>query len=189
MRVMLKGLLFAVVLVFAGQRPAWASDSPVGTGGRVDVSALPYEHIADLTSLANETERAFLRRIAPQLRAYSDRTGFEACGVIAADGSGGFGVVLGSNHSHIGCANDPARVPAGMTSTGETIHSHGRPGLRVRATAADWVLMGNPYDPPRYIGGFDLSGFSDVDFSHPGYLATPTGLLYQAGKTRIEAIQ
>lgn len=181
-------VLFAVVLVVAGLGSAWASDSPVGSGGRVDVSALPYEHIADLTSLANETEHAFLRRIAPQLRAYSDRTGFEACGVIAADGEGRFGVVLGSSRSHIGCANDPARMPAGMTSTGETIHSHGRPGLRVRATAADWVLMGSPQDPPHFIGGFDLNHFSDQDYEHPGYLATPAGLLYQAGKAQVERV-
>lgn len=179
----------AVLLVLflgLGSIPVSANNSPVGDA--VKVSALPYEHIADLRSNAGESEHAFLLRIAPQLRAYSDATGFEACGVIGADGKGGFGVVLGSSHSHIGCANDPARVLAGMTSTAETIHSHGKQGLRIRSNAADVIMMGSPIDPPHFIGGFDLSHFSDADFAHPGYLATPAGLLYQTGATHVEQI-
>ncbi len=176
-----------VVLLGLGSIPANANNSPVGD--RVDTTALPYEHIADLRSLPGETEHAFLLRVAPQLRAYSDKTGFEACGIIGADGHGGFGVVLGSSHSHIGCANDPARVIAGQTSTGETIHSHGRRGLRILATPADVIMMGSPIDPPRYMGGFDLAHFSDADFAHPGYLATPTGLLYQAGQGTAHVVQ
>jgi hypothetical protein len=180
---------FVALLIFSGlgSIPANANNSPASD--RVDTAALPYEHIADLRSGPGESLHAFLRRIAPQLRAYSDKTGFEACGIIGTDGHGGFGVVLGSSHSHIGCANDPAREIDGMTSTGETIHSHGRQGLRIRANAADVIMMGSPIDPPRYMGGFDLMRFSDADFAHPGYLATPSGLLYQAGETAVSAVQ
>lgn len=180
--ILVAGLILAAAMVHA-------SDSPVAMAGTVNVAALPYEAIGQLTSEAGETEQAFLARIAPQLRTYSDRTGFEACGMVATDGASHFGVVLGSNHSHIGCVNDPTRVPDGMTSTGRTIHSHGRQGLRVRATEADWILMGNPQDPPHYIGGFDLSHFSDQDYQQPGYLATPNGLIFQAGARQVETIK
>jgi hypothetical protein len=179
-----------VLLVFflgLGSNPVISSDSPVA--GRVDVSGLPYEHVADLSSTPSESKNAFLLRIAPQLRAYSDRTGFEACGFIATDGQGRFSVVLGSSLSHIGCANDPQRRMSGTISTGETIHSHGRPGLRVRLNAADVLMMGNPSNPPHYVGGSDLSHFSDADFAVPGgYLATPTGLIHQAGAGAVETV-
>lgn len=173
MIVLLGGLFFSSLI--------WAGNSPVGRSGMVDTQGLPYVHIADYYSNPGESKNDFLLRIGPKLRAYSDKTGFEACGVIATNQQGQFAVVLGSSLSHIGCVNDTTRIPHGMTSTNETIHSHGRNGLRIMATQSDWILMGNPFNPPHYVGGFDLSHFSDQDFEHPGYLATPTGVLYQDG--------
>lgn len=147
----------------------------------VDVSKLPYEHIADFISEDGETEHQFLLRIAPELRKYSDKTGFEACGVIAKNATH-YGVIVGSSHSHIACLNDSSRIPVGMVFTDETIHSHGKHGLRILVNEADIIFMGNPFDPPRYIGGFSLNDFSDTDYDHPGYLATTDGLIYQHGK-------
>lgn len=147
-----------------------------------------YQHIADLRSRAGESEHAFLVRIGPQLRAFSDKTGFEACGVIGSDKNGDFGVVLGSSGSRIGCVNDPARVLTGMTSTGETIHSHGRQGS-FNMNHADKALSGlDPFDINLIpIHGADLFHFSPRDYAAgAGYLATPTGLEYQDGRAGSE---
>lgn len=154
----------------------------------VDVSKIPYEHIGDYVSQDNETEDDFLLRIAPLLRKYSDKTGYEACGIIAKDDKH-YGVILGSSHSHIACLNDPSKVLAGMTSTNETIHSHGKHGLRIHTSEADVIFLGNPFNPPKYIGGFDLNHFSDTDFDHPGFLATTTGVIYQSGKGKVAVIK
>lgn len=166
----LVGLLFSV----AGSIPAF--------GVELDAARLPYEHIADATSQPGESEQAFLLRIAPQLRAFSDKTGFEACGVIASDGRGAFGVVLGSSLSHLACVNDHSRVPAGMTDTGETIHSHGRQGA-FNMSKADKLLRGIEPGPDLVpVHGQDLGHFSRADYAGgAGYLATPDGLMYQHG--------
>lgn len=153
----------------------------------VDVSKVPYEHIADYVSQDNETKDSFLLRIAPFLRKYSEKTGYEACGIIAKDNTH-YSVVLGSSHSHIACLNDPSNVLDGMTSTNETIHSHGKHGLRIHTSEADVIFLGNPFNPPKYIGGFDLNHFSDTDFDHPGFLATTTGVIYQSGKGKVAVI-
>lgn len=154
------------------------------------LSSLPYEHISNLTSFPGETKSAFLQRVAPSLRAYSDKTGFEACGVIATGPQGGFSVVLGSSHSHLACVNDPSHVLEGYTLTGETFHSHGTAKQFV-VNKADKLLM----DPQiadqletarrRMLAGQSLFHFSPADFaSGPGYLATPNGVIYQHGENK-----
>lgn len=161
--------------------------SVIGTVAQAE-PAVPYEHLADLTSQSGETMEAFLVRIGPQLRAYSDQTGFEACGQIASDGQGHFSVILGTNHAHIACVNDPDRVLPGMTAVGETIHSHGL-HKQFSVNASDKMLMAKEVrealDKGRrtLLGGQDLEHFSPADYaSGPGYLATPTGLIHQNGK-------
>lgn len=111
-------VLVALFLGGIGFLPAQASD--------FDARTVPYEHVGDFTSHAGETLNDFLLRVGPSLRAFSDRTGFEACGVIAEGAAGSFSIVVGSSGSHMACVNDPARVLAGYTSTGETMHSHGQ---------------------------------------------------------------
>lgn len=154
-----------------------------------ELSYLPYEHIANFTSQPGESEQAFLMRIGPSLRAYSNKTGFESCGVIASDGKGHFGVVLGSNHSHLACVNDESRVPKGMTSTGETIHSHGRQGS-FNMNKSDKILSGIDAGSGLIpVHGQILDQFSPTDYaSGPGYLATPTGLMYQHGENTAHVV-
>lgn len=170
--------------------------TPAVAGGQLmknQLAHLPYEHIADVTSEPGESENAFLLRIGPQLRAYSDKTGFEACGTIGSDGQGHYGVVLGSSHSHLSCVNYPDRVVAGMTATGYTIHSHGKQGV-FSMSRNDKLLFSVGADPTETTGlspdGMDLvmvhgqllDRFSDSDYeSGPGYLATPTGVIFQHG--------
>lgn len=151
------------------------------------VGRVPYERIFEARSEKGETMDAFMIRVAPQLRAYSDETGFEACAAIArSDSEDVYGVVVGSNKSHIACAIFSSMVPEGMRATGQTVHSHG--GDRAfTASVADKALMMQALIPPRgkvlTVHGQTLDAFSDVDMdAGPGYLAAPDGgLLHQAG--------
>lgn len=177
-----KALVFAVVVVGLGSISAKAADA--ASPWAVQVAARSWQHIEDFSSAPGETKEAFLTRIAPALRAYSDKTGFEACGAIGTDGKGAFAVVLGSSRSHIACVSYHNRVAAGMVSTGETIHSHGTTGSfnfnRVdKALYGDGEKVGIILMPAH---SQVLDRFSPTDLAGgPGYLATPTGLIYQAG--------
>jgi hypothetical protein len=166
----------------------------------VGVFRVPYEHIADLKSQPGESEHAFLKRIGPQLRAYADQTGYEACGVIGSDGQGNYGVVLGSSHAHLSCINKAVRVLPGMTSTGETIHTHGKQG-GFTMSKIDKIMFVLDQDNLTAAAGLDPNGmtqvtvhgqdrfhFSGEDFGNPGYLATPDGLLYQHGPGTEQAV-
>lgn len=152
---------------------------------------LPYEHVSDQVSQPGETKQAFLLRMAPVLREWANQTGMEACAEIGASDDGRYGLVVGTNHSHLGCVIDPNRVLPGMHATNETIHTHGR-GNAFSPNAADMVMMdaqtAQRVDAVRamrrpLLGGQTLNRFSAADYaSGPGYLATPTGLIYQHGE-------
>ena len=153
------------------------------------VAALPYEHLADYTSLSGESETAFLKRVGPEFRAYADTTGMEACAEICTDGST-FGLVVGSNDSHIGCVISTARVLHGMHATGVTIHTHGREHFTFQMSKIDLAMTGLSNDDQHVrLSGEDAYHFSSTDFATgPGYLATPAGLAYQAGKPGTEIV-
>lgn len=153
-----------------------------------EVQDLPYTHIATEISLPGESENAFLTRIAPELVAYSAKTHFEACGKVATDGHGRYGVVIGSNGSHLACVEYNDKVPEGMTTDGTTIHSHAR--CRFSMNHVDKVLnpslaaISDSRPVPLVMDGEDLYHFSQQDFlSGPGYLATPNGVIYQNGSS------
>ncbi len=57
-----------------------------------NVGTITYEHLFDAVSEANEGLDDFMARISPRLRAFSDETGFEACGVVARNDEGRFAV-------------------------------------------------------------------------------------------------
>lgn len=170
-------VLFAGVVLFGMGSIAEAGTPPT------------YEHLGDYISAPGESLHTFLFRVRPDMRAFSEKTGFESCAAIAetTDGST-FGLVLGSSHGHMGCAVYTAKVPAGMTATGETIHSHGRDGV-FRVNKSDRAMM-SPEDAGRLetsrrttFAGQCLTRFSPTDYATgPGYLATPTGLIYQTGE-------
>lgn len=145
-----------------------------------DASSLPYAHLEDYISQPGETKIAFLTRVGAELRKYADHTGFEACGAIASDGTR-WGVVIGSSHSHIGCAIYPDKLPPGMTFTGESIHTHGRKNFSFIMNKADLAFTNTPDPEPVRMQSGDVFHFSSPDYVAPGYLATPDGLLYQHG--------
>ena len=173
-------------LPFSSHAFDYAPDQ-AGPVERVRVSGIgqfAYQRLFEAVSEPGESMDSFARRVGPALRAYSDATGFEACGVLATDGER-FGVIVGSNHSHIACANFHGKVPAGMRDTGETIHSHGKTE-RFNANRNDTVLAGQHFHGKpgvRTVAGQQLDAFSDTDYeSGAGYLATPSGVLHQRGK-------
>ena len=188
---------FLAVLAFLACGQVWAEGGSTPNGGiepgevqRLNVPGigrLDYQRLFEAVSEPGESLDAFALRIGPRLRAYSDATGFEACGVLATDGQR-FGAVVGSNRAHIACANFDAFVPTGMKPTGQTLHSHGndRPS---RANKNDLALMGQQLAAQGGVGkalvtvaGQALDAFSVADFrGGPGYLATPAGLLHQQG--------
>lgn len=159
------------------------------------VGNLPYEHIVDLLSAPGESEQSFLLRVAPQLRTFSDKTGFESCAEVAQslDGSS-FGLVLGSSLGHMGCAVYTSNIPAGMVATGRTIHSHGSQHV-FKINTSDKAMM-SPEDADRLstsrrntFAGQSVDHFSPTDYAAgPGYLATPKGLIYQNGVNLEKAI-
>ncbi|BFI96238.1 MAG: hypothetical protein RSP_17480 [Rhodanobacter sp.] len=164
-----------------------------------DAAHLPVTHLATLTSTPGETEHAFLLRIAPQLRDYAARTGYQACGLIGTDGHGGLGIELGSNQSHLGCIAHA--LPEGMTATGESIHGPGKKGGFTMSNT-DKVIFAAMDDPHDEVDGLtpdsgilvtmhgqDPNVFSDTDFAAPSYLVTPTALLYQHGRNHVQAIE
>lgn len=159
---------------------------------------LEYQHLFTETSAEGETLDAFVLRISPRLRAFSDATGFEACGVLAKSGDR-HGVVIGTNRSHMACGNFPDFVPEGMEPTKLTIHSHGRNNSN-KPNKNDRVLAGNQLDsyglglntrrPIQILGGQDIDEFSDRDFQGgAGYLAIPGGALFQDGTKKQRRVE
>lgn len=145
----------------------------------VHAADYPITPVSTMTSAPGQTEQAFLQDVGHALRAYSDRTHLEACAEIASDGTR-YGVNITTSGSHIGCAISTADIPASMTATGETIHSHGGLGS-FNANHADLMFLGGraTTDALVTVHGQDLSHFSPEDLDGPhGYLATPAGLIY-----------
>jgi hypothetical protein len=194
MKNLFKKYALMIITAIALASTAFASDSDVMHINVASVGkfTIPYEHIGDFYSNPNETENQFLLRIRPELRNYSDKTGYEACAEIATDGNGRYGIILGSNHSHLSCVNSPEMIPSNMKDTGEGIHSHGKQGI-FNMSRTDKLLYSMGQDAGEYAGtspdsmdqvtvhGQKLSEFSLTDYQHPGYLATPTGVIHQSG--------
>ncbi|WLA07600.1 hypothetical protein MO328_14450 [Xanthomonas translucens] len=187
--------LLAVVALVAGG-PAWAHDD--GSAGTTESEAVPgvgrvdYQRLFEALSEPGESLDAFAQRIGPRLRAYSDETGFEACGVLASDGDR-FGVVIGTNHSHVACVNFASKIPAGFQPTVETIHSHG--GEKTfAASSTDVLLLGKDAFGSRSrtslrVTGQNLRMFSKTDYQGgAGCLATPDGVIHQAGAKHVRVL-
>lgn len=172
---------FAVIaLIICALRCAVAFAAPV--------SVLEYP-LGEMTSSQGESLPAFLARVGVALRAFSDRTGFEGCAALATDGTR-YGVELHTNRSHIACVIDEQRIPAGMHAVGESIHSHPKDNQTYLLSAVDAKLAGIP-DPmaPTRIKPDSTSQFSVWDYKNgPGYLAIPTGILYQHGAGTVQRI-
>lgn len=143
----------------------------------------PTDRVTTLVSAPGADKIAFLIDAGKTLRAFSDKTGYEACAEIATDGDR-FGLIVTTSHSHIGCAVNRGLVPDGMHPTGESIHSHGI-NTAFHPSRIDRMFLGIPLTAradAAIVGGQDPNHFSATDFAGAhGYLATPTGLKYQRG--------
>jgi len=94
----IKTLIFAAITLVFTSFPAFA--------------ATPQVHqLRTMTSAPGQSKVAFLVDVAHWMRSWSDKTGFEACGEIATDGSR-YGVVITTSKSHFGCAIDNTLLPA-----------------------------------------------------------------------------
>lgn len=155
------------------------------------VGVVVHENV-EIFSVESDDMHAFAGLAAQRMLAYSQATGYEACGIIAK-GHGRLGIVITSNHSHIACAVHEDKTPHGMTSTGADIHSHGLGAVKmnrqdmmfsgIRLGARDRHLQGTVY-------GQNRNRFSAVDLTAgPGYLAAPNGTLYHDGKGQISLIR
>lgn len=160
-------------------------------------TTVPYVFLFEEFSREGESRDQFMARIAPKLRAFSDETSFEACGVIAENEKGVFGIRVGSNNSHIACVNVHDFVPLGMTASRVTIHSHGTE-KGYKPNKSDFLLRpdlgaklgygaGRPMNIRR---GQDLNMFSEVDIAtgEEGYLATETGVIFQSKSGRVVSL-
>lgn len=156
-----------------------------------DLQSLPYREIGVFTSANGQTLTSFLEEVRPSLRAFSDSTGFEACGEIGRSADGNrYSIELGSSLSHIGCAIYDDKVASGFVPARLSIHSHGRQGS-FNASRADRILLGlSPYsDTLVPIHGQILDHFSPTDYANgAGYLAAPHSLLYQNGHPGSEIV-
>lgn len=170
--------LALAALLFTGS--ALAHTAPVEQVKIPGFGQISYQHLFTETSAPGETLDAFVLRIAPRLRAFSNETGFEACASLASDGER-FGAVVGTNLGHTVCVNFHAKVPAGMTFTGETVHSHTH-AARYRANKSDRLVLGPGTRLGQVVHGGKPDEFSDEDYAAPGYMVSTGRVLYQAGK-------
>lgn len=176
----MKTVFTTVLLAAAMSFPAHAHDLSIS-----DVNDLPVSQVATYHSMAGEGLSAFIKRIAPEFASYTERTGHEACAMVAVtktdnDGTvpGAFSVMMGSIGSQIACAN--GAVEEGYTSLGRTIHSH--PQKRaVRLTALDMKARGTPAGKLR-TENLNNCEFSEQDYSAPGYLVTCGKVFTQSGR-------
>lgn len=184
-----KALLNDTSVLTKQQRKLEVDRAPVEYVRIPGIGRVAYQFLFEEISEQGETLDAFVLRVSPRLRAFSDATGFEACGVLSSDGER-FGVVVGTNHAHIACINFSAYRPAGMTSVKKTLHSHGGQG-KFKPNKADITLQGQHmtgrYARINTVHGQALDTFSEDDHrSGAGYLAGTNGRVYfqEAGTTR-----
>jgi len=176
-------------LLMAISSAAWAQGPMVGDD-RITIKGLGeigYTQLFEARSEEGESLDAFALRIAPQFTAFSQKTGFEACGVLAKNETG-YGIVVGTNHSHIVCLNFPDKVPAGMGGTGLTMHSH--PGGRYyKVNPADRVMLG-PLNALNSRVERGPRGLSKEDFqSGAGYLVEDGEVIFQEGPQAVRRVR
>lgn len=174
--------VLAALLMFALSAPAVATQPEVTFDGFV---GLPYEQVAVEVSEPGESLDGFVLRLAPVLDAFTARTEWEACGVLAQDEAGRYAAVIGSVQASLSCATSTENVPEGFVAMGQSIHSH--PATPdVRPTPSDEAIQrmhgirGAAYKAVKKNTG--SKGFSPVDFqAGPGYLVVAGKVLHQHG--------
>lgn len=149
--------------------------------------------VGTYTSAAGADKGAFVLRVAEALKAWTDKTGTEACGPIVRTARGALQVTLTTEKSQVVCLIS-TQAPAGDTLTGDSIHSHPTDGgrRRVRLTTLDlaalralgrsgFVSMLQNLDVRQVDAEPDT--FSPDDYATgSGYLVVGSRLLYQHGE-------
>lgn len=136
-----------------------------------------YEEIGLYDSVEGESKTAFMTRVAQGLLEFTNRRGFEGCGVVQVNQDGAWRVRLTTTGSQLACARVAFREP-GYVATSEFIHSH-PPISRITVNAIDARLI-------RRVEG-DKVGVVPADYSEGdkrnggGWLVVP--------KWRFEAAQ
>lgn len=183
-------LLVSVLCLLLLPLAAWAR---IPSGVVTPISAaraaqVPFERLAEMVSVPGEGKVTFMKRVGQRLTAYAQHENVEFCARVASryvpqtadSGYTLYGVVITTNHAHLVCV-DQDLVPDGFTATGQTIHNHGLTP-RFRANEADVALTGRQFRLNQVVGTRVQDAFSPQDLLAAGYLATPTGLLYQDGQ-------
>lgn len=163
------------------------------SGGVLETIKIPglgtvrHETLFEAVGEPGETADAFITRIAPQLHAYTARTGWEACGFLATDGER-FGIVVGTQRGHTLCVNFRNRLPAGFQVTRYTVHSHSTQPT-YRANRTDLLLLGVSAGLGDKVRGDDPELFSEEDFAGaPGYMIGARAVWHQDGKEKVRKV-
>lgn len=171
-------MLAAIVAVAQGLAPVPVQAAPAlspslsqGMAAHVPGSSVP---VGVWTSQAGESQDAFMLRLAVPMHAFTDRTGFEACGLIQHEiGGSRMRVYVTSNQSQIGCASVTVDDPSfALPSRPETIHTH--PGGHSITPNVNDAALFSGYLPGRERYDLHSNQFSDRDFAvGPGYVVIP----------------
>lgn len=141
-------------------------------------------HVATLFQRADESQEAFVYRVGGELRGFTARTGFEACGNICATSDRRHGILLFTDASQLACA-DRRVCPLGMSPAGDSIHSH-PVGTTIRYNENDVASINRHAFRNAKVGGVQVfTGwrFSKQDYAlGSGYLVYGDALLHQRGK-------
>lgn len=163
------------ITVLTGVSLAQAGEVSVGTLR----AKVPSIMVSLLVSKPAESRNDFLLRAGGMMAAYTQMSGFEACGQVCVGER--TGIVITTSQAQGGCAVVDRCPGANMLPIGQTIHTH--PQMRhYKVTRADAILSNFKHRVGVRVSG-DPGKYSDTDFEGgPGYLVTEGKLLHQQGR-------
>lgn len=152
-------------------------------------AAAPSLAVGTWTSAPGESKDQFMLRVAVPLHAFTEATGFEACGVIAHERNGGsrMRVQVVTNQSQMGCLeiafDDPDFEIPVMVHDRESIHTHPK-GSNIRPNAQDVALFpGRGMRAGHERFNLESETFSKLDYeAGPGYVVVPGQFLGGSAK-------
>lgn len=149
------------------------------------VNTVPAFVVNRLEANPGETDEAFIRRTAGEIRTWTDTTATEACGRFGRKPDGTLAIVITTQKAQTVCVISTT-VPEGQVDAGESIHSHpGTGGGDVHLTDQDRTVFRalgeDRFAHARVVGG-EPAGFSRDDIAGgAGYLVFNGHLLHQKG--------
>lgn len=179
---MKKNFLFTLMMLMA--TPVMANPIPLS-----DVSShtfqgfsAPVYFLGQITSGHGKDKEVFLKEVGLSLRAYTDKTKYEACSLIFKKGDQWM-VYIVSEHSQFACISFNPNFE-GWQSMQESIHTHPlsmypnptkgdcafRPKLCENRSLGEFNSVAKKDDPYKF-SNTDTKGIA-------GYLVTPNGLIY-----------